>query len=222
MDKYKELKQAAIDYNIRKVKYLLEQGFDLTGASLRDFFKFYAYEQYIQVPEKNTLLKLFIKAGIDVNSDGGETLSKAILHGYETMAVILLENGTDVKTPFGQFSLIYAAEKGLLNLVKKIIYAGADINDEDLLYSAAYEGQLQVIKYLLEQGAGKEYPEDIDNALEGAVTAGRLNIVKLLLRHGANPKANDERALKIALENGELKIAHVLYKHLYPAPIEKN
>ena len=222
MDNYKELQQAALQNNLRKAKYLIDQGIDLTGASLNDFFKFYSFEKHIKVPEKMELLQILIKAGIDVNLDRGETLSKAILHGYESMAHLLLDAGTDVNTPYGQFALIYAAEQGFLELVKKILDAGADINDEDLLYSASQSGRLDVVKYLLESGAGEEFPEDIDNALEGAVKGERLNIVKLLLKNGAKPMANNERAIKLAVEIGNLNIAHVLYKRMYSAENNKD
>lgn len=215
MDKYKELQQAALQNNLRKVKHLLDKEIDLTGAPLKDFFKFYSFEKYIKVPEKMELLQLLIEAGIDINLDRGETLSKAILHGYDNMAHLLLDAGTDVKTPFGQFALIYAAEQGFLELVKKILDAGADINDEDLLYSASYSGSIDVVRYLLECGAGKEFPEDINNALEGAVEGERLNIVKLLLKNGADPMANNERAIRLAVEMGNLKIANVLYKRVF-------
>ena len=222
MDNYKELQQAALQNNLRKAKYLLEQGIDLTGASLNDFFKFYSFERHIKVPEKMDLLQLFLKAGVDVNLDRGETLSKAISHGYEKMAHLLLDAGTEVQSPFGQFSLIYAAEHGFLELVKKILDAGADINDEDLLYSASRKGRVDVVKYLLECGAGKDFPEDIDNALEGAVMGGRLNIVKILLKNGANPMANNERAIRLAVEMGNLNIAHVLYKLVYSTENNKD
>jgi ankyrin repeat protein len=131
------------------------------------------------------------------------------------MTYKLLDAGTDVQTPYGQYALIYAAENGFLELVKKILFAGADINDEDLLYTASLNGRIDIVKYLLEYGAGKDFPEDIDNALEGAVKGERLNIVKLLLKNGANPMANNERAIRLAVEIGNLNIAHALYKRVY-------
>lgn len=204
------LKHAALRYRIKSVQVLLEHGTDIGQAPLKDFFKFDSFEKSMQLPEKVELLKVLLDAGISVNSDRGETLSQAVLHAYDDFVYLLLEAGAELNNPFGQCSLIYAAENGNVEIVKMLLERGADINDEDLLYAASFNGHNEVLKFLLEKGAGSDYPEYVDQALEGAAEAGKLSTVKLLLKAGANPNAN--LAINLASENDHSKIADLLRK----------
>ena len=87
--------------------------------------------------------------------------------------------------------LIKASEKGLTNIVKWIIDAGADVNTQNqiwwtaLMY-ASFNGHKDVVKLLLDNGADVD-AKDTDGwtALMYASTNGYEDIVDLLKKHGA-------------------------------------
>lgn len=66
-----------------------------------------------------------------------------------------------------------AAERGNLTLVRTAIEKGAPVLDKDTkvdaYYSAAFEGQWEVLDYLLKLRSPKSDPEELDQALWGAV-----------------------------------------------------
>jgi ankyrin repeat protein/preprotein translocase subunit SecA len=82
------------------------------------------------------------------------------------------------------------------------------------LMSAAQNGYLEVVKYLLEQGSDiEEKDEDGMTALVYASKAGRLDTVKYLVEQGANIEDKDNvcRALLIsAAQNGHLELLKYL------------
>ena len=70
----------------------------------------------------------------------------------------------------GRSALMYAAEKGNLEIVKLLVSYGADMNLENQygltpLMAAANFGQIEVIKYFLESGVA---PDTVDNFGETA------------------------------------------------------
>jgi ankyrin repeat protein len=92
-------------------------------------------------------------------------------------------------TPFGTF-LHIAAEAGSLNVVRKLLEMGSDINmrggalESGPLTLAVSSGHIEVVKYLLEEGAKFDLSEPYRNPLFSAIYNDRLEIVKLLIEHG--------------------------------------
>jgi len=136
----------------------------------------------------------------------------------KTISVYLL-----IKQHGSIISLAIFAGRGDLEAVKVLLKAGVDINSQDIysgntaLNSAAWNGQVEIIKILLED------PNlDIDfannrqrTALMTAVGRGHLEIVKILLAAGANVNALDyhgSNSLMMALEGSHTKIAEILIK----------
>jgi len=83
------------------------------------------------------------------------------------------------------------------------------------LYLAAGEGRLEVVRYLLDEGADVNAPEQFgDTALTEAVFNGQLAAVKELLFRGADINAIGDAgtALDIAINRNHSAIADLL-KH---------
>ncbi|CAM4022867.1 ankyrin repeat domain-containing protein [Rahnella bruchi] len=89
--------------------------------------------------------------------------------------------------------VIDAARYGEVNILKKAVASGFDINQTDdhgytLLILATYHGQYDTAKYLLSQGAD---PSLLDNhgrsALMGAAYKGDINAAKVIL---SDPRTN--------------------------------
>jgi ankyrin repeat protein len=149
---------------------------------------------FLCVENRIAPVRELIKHGaiIDTVNDCGTTpLSDAASLGYAELVAFLLEHGAALKLK-GQHdpTLHQAVHGGNLEVVKLILNAGADVN---------------------EQGGLSESP------LHVAVEDDRLEIAKLLLAHGANPALKqifDESALDAAERAGsESCVALLSSKH---------
>lgn len=94
--------------------------------------------------------------------------------------------GGESETP-----LHYAAHLGDLELVRKLVELGADIdarnrfNQNPLLY-AAYEGRVDVCRYLLEKGAAFDFQDNRGNTpILFAARQNHLEVVRMLIEKGA-------------------------------------
>lgn len=85
----------------------------------------------------------------------------AATNGDTEEVLTFLHNGTDVNTTFpivGTHALMVAAAFGHVDTVRVLIDTGADVNAQDLtgwtpLHAAAFKGNLQIVRLLLERGA---------------------------------------------------------------------
>src|SRR5260370_3651985 len=112
-----------------------------------------------------------------------------------------------------------AAVDGNLHRLQLLHLAGANVNARGNcclpLYLAAGEGRLEVVRYLLDQGADANAREQFgDTALSEAVFNGQLAAAKELLLRGAHVNAVDHigPALDIAINRNHTAIADLL-KH---------
>ena len=89
--------------------------------------------------------------------------------------------------------LIEASKRGELDMVKKLIQEGTNVNHADnnngytpLIFASLSE-HLEIVKYLAEHGANVNQADNIGTTpLIWASRAGHLEIVKYLVEHGAN------------------------------------
>jgi ankyrin repeat protein len=118
-----------------------------------------------------------------------------------------------------------AARNGNLAVIQRYLRSGWDVNKQDdydcycewtALHIATICGHIEIVKLLLEHGAGVTSMEsDWYMALHLAASRGRLEIVKLLLEHGTDVNILTEfrlrnmfdyTALEIAKQNGHMKV----------------
>ncbi|WP_458122445.1 suppressor of fused domain protein [Paenibacillus sp. Z6-24] len=139
------------------------------------------------------------------------------------------------KTPFGTW-LHVASSEGQLEIVKKLIKLGADINASGGIYGggalneAASEGHYEVVEYLLSYGVKLDVSEPEKNPLFGAISNGHVNIVKLLIKNGIDTKVKytgetmkERDALAFAKEQGQKDIIKLLGdQNKQPVTIYKN
>ncbi|WP_459500879.1 suppressor of fused domain protein [Bacillus sp. C1] len=124
--------------------------------------------------------------------------------------------------PFGTF-LHVAATHGKLEIVKRLIELGADINKRGGVYGggalnqAASKGQFEIVRYLLTSGAEMDVSEPERNPLFGAIQGGYIDIVKLLIENGIDSRVKytgeymkNMDALAFAHEQGQIEIANLL------------
>ena len=115
--------------------------------------------------------------------------------------------------------LYYAALKGDLEEVQRILDLGVDINllsslGETPLYAASMMGKLPVVKLLLERGAHINQPNFNGNIpLYGASYFNKIPTFEYLLEHGANvnqPNREGKTPLYAAATGGNKKLLTIL------------
>ena len=104
----------------------------------------------------------------------------------------------EIRTEQDESPLMIACLKGQLDMVKKLIARGADINKTGWtpLHYAATSGHIAIMELLLEQHAyiDAESPNGT-TPLMMAANYGTLEAVKLLLREGADPALKNQLGL---------------------------
>ena len=126
-----------------------------------------------------------------------ELLYEAMSGGDLEMSKRLIDENpglVDLKTPFGSW-LHVAAGAGSLNVVVYLVETiGMNIDEkggqaiEMPVSSAAADGHIEVVKYLLQKGAILDESRPESNPLIAAMYRGHASIVTLLLEHGMDPR----------------------------------
>jgi ankyrin repeat protein len=119
----------------------------------------------------------------------------------------LKEKNVNIRVDY-ENALRWAATYGHLEVVKYLVQNGANVNNNSALRWAAYNGHLEIVKFLLENGANVHAWND--SALRSAAENGHLEIVEFLVQNGANVHANNNSALRWAAIYGHLEVVKFL------------
>ncbi|KAL6722060.1 hypothetical protein ACLMJK_001165 [Lecanora helva] len=154
-------------------------------------------------------------------------LHLAALTGYATLLDRLLESGfTDQLHEVDSSNytpLAWACENGDMYIVDRLCKAGADVNriggteGPSALWAAANGGHMDVLQYLLEQGAEVNAQNDERGTpLYVAASGFYPDIIRELLHHGADVNLKGGwhvRPLNVASYNGYVDIVEILLEH---------
>ncbi|HSN22925.1 MAG TPA: ankyrin repeat domain-containing protein [Methylomicrobium sp.] len=119
-------------------------------------------------------------------------------------------------------ALMFAAERGSLDIVKRLKEAGADINHTNkfgfaALHAATNANQLEVAKYLLNNGATVDPRDHLGQTpLYFAAEKNYLEISRELIAKGADVNAKTQKSwtpLYAAAANNALDVAKALIEH---------
>lgn len=112
------------------------------------------------------------------------------------------------------FCLTMGCLYGHLDLVKYFIYGEVSRNIKSHgLCLAAEHGQLEIVKYLIQEGANVNYDYDFGKwsySLEKAARYGHFEIVKYLVENGADMNLDNGNALIWSLDGKHLQISKYL------------
>jgi len=103
-----------------------------------------------------------------------------------------------------------------------LIERGARVRNSGSMFYAASDGKLNLIRYLLSQGAevDEKEPYSRGTALIEAAENGHAHVVKFLLQQGTDVTATDccrLTALEHAEENGREEVVDLIRQHMSSA-----
>jgi uncharacterized protein len=125
----------------------------------------------------------------------------------------------DSRNRLGESALIIALKRNRPDLARVLIAAGANVNQPAIngvtpLMAAAYAGEVEIARSLLDKGADPAALDRLQkNAMTYAAGGGRTEVVRLLLAHGVDPNAiyrNELTALMWAAGNGHTATVEAL------------
>ena len=120
---------------------------------------------------------------------------------------------------FNVTSFIQEAANGNLENIKLFVKGGMDVNarsNETALTAASYYNKMDVVKYLVENGAKVNNGSYYDEPLIAAVRGGSFEITKYLVEHGGDVNIVGYAyvtPLFVAAEKGQAEIAEMLIKN---------
>ena len=200
---------------IEAAELLLQHGADINGRN-RDRNTALHLAVFLGRAE---IAKLLIKNGADVNAKNNDGATPIDLLGVpwemtqflskplgikleqeqveagkaEIAKILRVSNPSEGENTFSVEEIWDAASNGNLNMVKRAIANGIDVNMKDpksggtMLAAAALMGHMEIVALLLEHGADvNARSKDGGTALHAAAFLGRVETVKLLLDKGAD------------------------------------
>lgn len=121
----------------------------------------------------------------------------------------LLQNGADIHYAHDK-ALYIASLNGNVSLVKLLLENGAN-NKDTVLVEACNNKSVEIVKLLLENGANVQTDDNLP--LKMASYSGRTETVKLLIEKGADIHAENDRSLRSASGKGRYEIVKLLLEN---------
>ena len=127
-----------------------------------------------------------------------------------------------MESPLGSWINI-AAEHGQLEIVERLLEIGIDINHPSgfnkvtALHSAAREGRIEIMKFLLKNGANLDVSDPNRNPLFVAITRGHMEVVETLIAAGIDLAIKYDGDFD-ALEHARIRGATEIYELLSGKP----
>lgn len=161
---------------------------------------------------------------------------RACENGNLSRAEDLLDSGANIEARDGsdrQTALVFAANRGHIDIVRMLVNKKANINAQDdkgwtALSEASYRGRYDVVEFLLEKGAttllstswidSREYGNALFWCVESRFNdyKTKVAIVELLLENNAEPEGKNEdnlNTLQIAKQRNYKEIVDLLEKY---------
>ena len=138
----------------------------------------------------------YFRAGED-----DRNLVESVINNSVANTALLLERGADPNavSSIGNSALMYAVEKGNMEIIKMLVEYGADVdatgfNKETPLFIAILNNDFQSAKYLLEQGADPNVKDAFGiTALIYAAATNQYQSADLLIFYDADETITDEQ-----------------------------
>ncbi|XP_041524795.1 ankyrin repeat and SOCS box protein 3 isoform X5 [Microtus oregoni] len=215
---------AAREGNIKILRKLLKKGRSVDVADNRGWMPIHEAAYHNSVECLQMLLHTdssenYIKTK---TFEGFCALHLAVSQGHWKITQILLEAGADpnATTLEETTPLFLAVESGQIDVLKLLLQHGANVNGFhsmcgwNSLHQASFQGNAEIIKLLLKNGADRECQDDFGiTPLFVAAQYGKLESLNILMSSGANIncQALDKATpLFIAAQEGHIKCVELL------------
>ena len=139
------------------------------------------------------LVQIMLDKGLDVNATklgGSRALESAAYYGHASIVSLLFDNGAYLNYGGYECHAIHvAASNGHQEVVQMLLDQGADINSSGSrgvtpIWEAAKNQQLDMMRFLLNNGADLQADECGDYALFRAVIQGHEQVIRILAESG--------------------------------------
>ena len=156
---------------------------------------------------------------MDETENGETAFHRSALLGHNEILEAFLKHDVDVnlKTKTGWTALIWASEKGHIEIVRNLVRKGANVDCQHddygvtALMMAAREGMTSVVSELLENNANVELKDKFGKNVKQWAGSKKINI--LLDSNNIKSKDKDGSELvEIAAKNGNIKVLNTLLK----------
>jgi len=193
------LHEAAADGDIEQVKLLISRGADVNEKDSGGKTPLH----YASEKGHTEVAKLLISRGAYVNAmssdrrmspDWRKPLHYAAMGGHKQTVELLISKGADInaQSQGGRrlwFEAMRSPAAGGKEVVELLVARGAEI---PALHLAAYMGDMEKLKKLLEEGVNVNTPATYDTtALHAAANGGNKDVVQFLIGKGAKVDARD-------------------------------
>ncbi|KAJ7586321.1 ankyrin repeat-containing protein, partial [Mycena floridula] len=165
-----------------------------------------------------TLLEQFLDWGADINAQDMHSwhptalISDAFAVHLATVRFILGQGvSVDIVGSRWNYALSAAAASGKIEVMEYLLNQGADPNVHDHILHWAVIGGIEAVALLIEKGADLQVQGS--HALRAAFRTGNLDIAKLLLEKGVSPQDEEGSILQNACRWGHLEIVSLLIKN---------
>jgi len=201
-------RQAAENGELIVVKHLVEK-YNVDIHARND----YALRWAIEADHFDVALYLLEK-GADLSKYDGDLASRAINKTHSGFLNYLFDKKIIKLSDIKNHTVIEAAKKGHWSFIKSLIDRGlsASLDDNYLLLIAIKQGNLSMVKYLIEE-CNVDPHHDEEYALRRAAEYGQLDIVKYLVNeHDCDIKVRNKHALRLAKWRGHKNIVKYIKK----------
>lgn len=166
------------------VKYLFNKGAEINIVDRIDMTALL----YASMAGHTEVVQFLLEMGANVNHVciyGNTALTRAAMK--PKLFKILIHYGADVnhKNNLRTSSLLWATFGGHFQIVKLLVKAGAELNDDDFfiapLVDAVFKGHTDIVKYLVKKGADANKPDQFgESPLAMAKSLGLHEMVQIL------------------------------------------
>lgn len=172
---------------------LLNQKKEEIDATLHDIFDRSLENEDIEILDYYLKNNLVYKSG----SYKSELIEYALLHGKIKLIEFFIKDLRNFRE-YGDRMLYYCAELGHLEILKLIIKKiNVNVNNGQALYSAINNGDIEMVKLLIEHGA--KINRNFSSAIRTAIAGDHLDIIKLLIENEVDIHTHSNVILTISL-----------------------
>jgi len=182
-----------------------------------------ALDQFLKAVEQGDAktVAALLNRGLDPDTAdpvGNTVLMIASRLGHQDLVALLLDRKAGVlrRSPHGDTALMFASLKGHLGIARLLVQRGALVAHDGWapLHYAAFEGRSEVVKFLIDKGAGKDglAPNGYSSLMLAAL-GGHLEAARTLLYEDADVRLRGpqgETALGIAIKRKDLELEGLL------------